>query len=84
MVGEIAGLHWLVAGLGLMPNTFAVESSSIELANSANLDPLEFRQRHLPDDEIGQRSRNALQIAGEEANWGASLPEGHAQGVAMS
>jgi len=67
-----------------MPNTFAVESFIDELANSANLDPLEFRQRHLPDDETGLRSRNALQIAAQEANWGASLPEGHAQGVAMS
>ena len=71
-------------GLGLMPNTFAVESFIDELANSANLDPLEFRLRHLPDDETGQRTRNALQIAAEEVNWGASLPEGHAHGIAMS
>jgi isoquinoline 1-oxidoreductase beta subunit len=71
-------------GLGLMPNTFAVESFIDELANSANLDPLEFRQRHLPDDETGQRLRNALQIAAEEANWGVSLPDGHAHGIAMS
>jgi isoquinoline 1-oxidoreductase beta subunit len=71
-------------GLGLMPNTFAVESFIDELASSVDLDPIEFRLRHLPDDEAGQRTRNALQTAAEEANWGALLPEGHAQGVALS
>ena len=71
-------------GLGLMPNTFAVESFMDELAHSSNQDPLEFRLRHLPDDESGQRVRAALQAAAENANWGASLPDGHANGLAMS
>jgi isoquinoline 1-oxidoreductase beta subunit len=71
-------------GLGLMPNTFAVESFIDELATAANLDPVEFRLRHLPDDEAGQRTRDALQIAAEEAKWGSSLPEGHSHGLAMS
>jgi isoquinoline 1-oxidoreductase beta subunit len=71
-------------GLGLMPNTFAVESFFDELATAANLDPVEFRLRHLPDDEVGQRTRDALQIAAEEANWDSSLSEGHALGLAMS
>ena len=71
-------------GLGLMPNTFAVESFMDELAGSSNQDPLEFRLRHLPDDESGQRVRAALEVAAESANWGASLPNGHAHGLAMS
>lgn len=71
-------------GLGLMPNTFAVESFMDELAGSSNQDPLEFRLRHLPDDESGQRVRAALEVAAESANWGASLPDGHAHGLAMS
>ncbi|UCD42103.1 MAG: xanthine dehydrogenase family protein molybdopterin-binding subunit, partial [Chloroflexota bacterium] len=71
-------------GLGLMPNTFAVESFIDELSTAANLDPLEFRLRHLPEDETGQRTRNALEIAAEEANWAASLPGDRAQGLAMS
>jgi isoquinoline 1-oxidoreductase beta subunit len=71
-------------GLGLIPNTFAVESFIDEVAHAANQDPLEFRQRHLPDDESGLRVRNALQIAAEHANWGAALPDGHAHGLAMS
>lgn len=71
-------------GLGLMPNTFAIESFIDELAHSADQDPLEFRLRHLPDDETGLRVRSALQTAAEKANWGSFLPDGHAHGLAMS
>ena len=67
-----------------MPNTFAIESFIDELAFESNQDPLELRLRHLPDDESGQRVRNALLTAAERANWGASLPDGHAHGLAMS
>ena len=67
-----------------MPNTFAVESFIDEVAAAANQDPLEFRLRHLPLNEKGQRMRNALQTAAERANWGGSLPAGHALGLAMS
>jgi isoquinoline 1-oxidoreductase beta subunit len=70
-------------GLGLMANTFAVESFIDELAHAAKLDPLEFRLRHLPDDEKGQRMRTALQAAAGQANWGGTLPGGHAHGLAM-
>jgi isoquinoline 1-oxidoreductase beta subunit len=71
-------------GLGLMANIFAIESFIDEVAETSKLDPLEFRLRHLPDNEMGQRIRNALQTAAEQANWGASLPDGHAHGLAMS
>ena len=71
-------------GLGLMANIFAVESFIDEVAHAANQDPLEFRMRHLPDTETGQRMRKGLQTAAEQANWGGDLPTGHAQGLAMS
>ena len=71
-------------GLGLMANTFAIESFIDEVAKAAIFDPLEFRLRHLPDNEMGERTRNALQTAAERVNWGASLPSGHAHGLAMS
>ncbi len=71
-------------GLGLMANTFAVESFIDELAVATNHDPLEFRLRHLTDNEKGHRIRNALQAAAEKANWGAALPAGRAHGLAMS
>jgi isoquinoline 1-oxidoreductase beta subunit len=71
-------------GLGLMANIFALESFIDELAEVANVDPLTFRLQHLPDNEMGQRIGNALRMAAEKANWGASLPAGHAHGLAMS
>ena len=70
-------------GLGLMANTFAIESFMDELAAAAEMDPLEFRLRHLPDDVKGQRMGTALQTAAEQARWGAALPDGHALGLAM-
>ncbi len=70
-------------GLGLMANTFAIESFMDELAEAAGLDPLEFRLRHLPDSEKGQRMRSALQTAADKAGWGDSLPNGHALGLAL-
>lgn len=71
-------------GLGLMANTFAVESFIDEAAEIGGIDPLVFRIRHLPDNEKGQRMQNALEAAAEQANWGGPLPVGHAQGLAMS
>jgi isoquinoline 1-oxidoreductase beta subunit len=38
----------------------------------------------LPDNEKGQRIQNALEAAAERANWGGTLPAGHAHGLAMS
>lgn len=69
-------------GLGLLANTFAIESFIDELAHSAGVDPLQFRLDNLPDDEIGQRLRAVLQKVAERSSWGAPLPAGHARGLA--
>lgn len=69
-------------GLGLMANTFAVESFIDELAHAAGADPLQFRLDHLPQDGLGERARVALRAAAERAGWGQSLPEGRARGIA--
>jgi isoquinoline 1-oxidoreductase beta subunit len=69
-------------GLGLMANTFAVESFMDELAHAVDADPLQFRLEHLPDDMLGQRAETALKAAAERAGWGQHLPEGRAQGIA--
>jgi isoquinoline 1-oxidoreductase subunit beta len=71
-------------GLGLLANTFAVESFIDELAYAAEVDPLAFRLAHLTTDEIGQRRKKALETAAEKAGWGSSLPEGRALGIATS
>ncbi len=69
-------------GLGLLANTFALESFMDELAYVANADPLQFRLDHLPDDSNGQRMRAVLQAAAEKAGWGTELAAGHARGIA--
>jgi isoquinoline 1-oxidoreductase beta subunit len=69
-------------GLGLMANSFAIESFVDEMAQAAGVDPLEFRLQHLPDDPIGQRMRTALITAAEQAGWGSALPAGHGRGIA--
>lgn len=70
-------------GLGLLANTFAIESFMDELAHAANIDPLQFRLNHLTDSPLSRRFRTALETVAEMANWGGRLPEGHALGLAM-
>lgn len=71
-------------GLGLLANTFAVESFIDELAHATGVDPLEFRLAHLSEDEIDQRRRKVLETVAEKAGWGSTLPAGRALGVATS
>ena len=71
-------------GLGLMPNTFALESFMDELALSANTDPLEFRLRHVPDTEDGKRMRRCLEEVATRSDWKTPAPAGHARGIAFS
>lgn len=68
-------------GLGLLPNVFALESFIDELAHVAGADPLQFRLRHLPDDDNGRRLRGVLEAAAARAGWGAA-PPGRGQGIA--
>ncbi len=69
-------------GLGLLANTFAVESFIDELAHLAKLDPLAFRLKNLGDDAAAQRLRNVLQIATDKAGWNTPAPAGRARGLA--
>ena len=71
-------------GLGLLANTFAVESFLDEIAHTANLDPLALRLTHLPEGELGERYKNVLERVAELSGWGTALPEGRAQGIACS
>ncbi|GAB4194836.1 MAG: molybdopterin-dependent oxidoreductase [Roseiflexaceae bacterium] len=69
-------------GLGLLANTFAVESFIDELAHAAGADPLQFRLDHLPDSERGRRFRTTLTKAAERGEWGSAPPAGRARGIA--
>lgn len=69
-------------GLGLFSNTFPIESFVDELAHAAGADPLQFRLDHLPDNALGRRMRAVLETVAERAQWGNTLPESRARGLA--
>ncbi len=69
-------------GLGLLANVFAIETFMDELAHAAQVDPLEWRLRHLPDNVWGRRMQAVLKAAAEKGNWGKPAPEGRARGIA--
>lgn len=69
--------------LGAYANVFAIESFMDELALAADLDPLEFRLRHLRD----QRARAVLLAAAERADWANRAQvetEGEGWGMALA
>jgi CO/xanthine dehydrogenase Mo-binding subunit len=81
--------HWLAGSLlrtssmrtlGGAANTFANESFMDELAAAAQIDPLEFRLRHLTD----PRAVAVLQAAAQQSGWGTSLPAGVGRGLAFA
>ncbi|MDR6220922.1 molybdopterin cofactor-binding domain-containing protein [Deinococcus soli (ex Cha et al. 2016)] len=69
-------------GLGVLPNTFALESFMDELAHAARVDPLAFRLRHLGSSGDGGRLRTVLDRAARAAGWGTPVAAGRARGVA--
>jgi isoquinoline 1-oxidoreductase beta subunit len=69
-------------GLGLLPNTFAVECFMDEIATAAGVDPIDLRLRHLPEGDIGPRLRAVLLAAADRAGWNSPAPAGRARGVA--
>ena len=71
-------------GLGLLANTFAIESFMDELAELAGKDPVAFRLAQIRQDEKGRALSGVIRAAAEAAGWGQKLPEGHALGFACS
>lgn len=81
--------HWLASlplrtssmrSLGGAANTFANESFMDELAAATQIDPLEFRLRHLAD----PRAIEVLKTTAQHAGWGTSLPPGEGRGLAFA
>ncbi len=81
--------HWLSGSflrtssmrtLGGAANTFANESFMDELAAAAQIDPFEFRLRHLTD----PRALAVLRAAAEQSGWGTPLPAGVGRGLAFA
>ncbi|MEM9527311.1 MAG: molybdopterin cofactor-binding domain-containing protein, partial [Bacteroidota bacterium] len=70
--------------LGLLANTFAIESFMDELAEKAGKDPVDFRLEHIQSDAAGVRLAKVIQTCAEAANYRNTPNNGRAMGFAAS
>ena len=70
--------------LGLLANTFAIESFMDEMALRAQKNPVEFRLAHIQDDEAGTRLRQVIRAAADKAGYTDEVINGRAMGFAAS
>ncbi|GLR15621.1 xanthine dehydrogenase family protein molybdopterin-binding subunit [Portibacter lacus] len=71
--------------LGLLANTFAIESFMDELAVKAEMNPVEFRLAQINDDERGSRLKKVIEKAAEESGFqDGVMANGRAMGFAAS
>lgn len=70
--------------LGLLANTFAIESFMDELALKAKIDPITFRLRQIQEDERGKRLRQVIQVAADTSGYTDTVSQGRAMGFAAS
>ncbi len=66
--------------VGHTHNAYATEVFFDELAHKLDKDPIELRLRLLKGQN---RYSNVLKLAKEKSNWGSTLPDNKAQGVAL-
>ncbi len=70
--------------LGLLANTFALESFIDEMALMANKNPVDFRLKKLSDEGNSKRLKNVIKIAAEKGNYEDAVKNGIAKGIAAS
>lgn len=70
--------------LGLLANTFAIESFMDELAEKAGQDPIDFRLAQIDDSVAGRRLKNVIKKVRDQSNWGGPIAEDRALGFACS
>jgi isoquinoline 1-oxidoreductase beta subunit len=70
--------------LGLLANTFAIESFMDELALEAGKDPIQFRLDHIQDDEAGRRLKTVIEKARDMAAYQDKANGNKAMGFACS
>lgn len=69
--------------LGLLANTFSIESFMDELAVKADKEPIQFRLDQIGDDTAGKRLKTVIEAARDKVNWNnMTLAEGRAVGFA--
>ncbi len=70
--------------LGLLANTFAIESFMDELAVRGGKDPVQFRLEHIQDDARGYRLSEVIKAAAEKSGYKDTVKDGIAMGFAVS
>lgn len=71
-------------GVGMFPNTFAIESFMDELATQTKKDPIAMRIELLKgDDEVTDRMAKALETLHEKSGWKTLKTKGVGRGVAV-
>lgn len=70
--------------LGLLANTFAIESFVDELAVQGNKNPIELRMAKIKEDNEGVRLKNVIQKAQQLSNYSDEIKDGVAMGFACS
>ncbi len=70
--------------LGLLANTFAIESFMDELAIAAKKDPVAFRLAQIQDDDRGYRLKEVIKAAAHKAGYTNDVKNGRAMGFAAS
>lgn len=71
-------------GLGLMANTFAIESFIDEMALKAGKHPVDFRLKKMSDEENNKRVKNVIHLAAEKGEYIDKVADGRAKGIAVS
>ncbi|MBT9187509.1 xanthine dehydrogenase family protein molybdopterin-binding subunit [Zobellia russellii] len=70
--------------LGLLANTFAIESFMDEMAIKAKTNAVEFRLAHIHDDAAGKRLKEVIRTAGEKSGYTEEVKNNRAMGIAAS
>lgn len=70
--------------LGLLANTFAMESFMDEMALKANKNAVDFRLNQIAAEPIDIRLKNVIKAAAEKANYSEEVKDGRAMGFAAS
>ena len=70
--------------LGLLANTFAIESFIDEMALKAEKNPVDFRLAYIEENEAGIRLKNVIKACVEKAGYTDTPTNGRAMGFAAS